>query len=801
MRKITITFSILLSFVSISLFSQTAPQAEPVYGGYVEQLDNIPLSATTTRVFASTMSPNSLFYADITNVNTASPTFTNWSIVPDLDQSGSYGHLGCFAVDENSGFVFAATQAGNFIGVGTTIGSSYLIEPIFVEAVEAYNSVLLWQLKKGNQEWMYVADIMSTGSLTNIDSTLIATSPGWLPTDDFEIHINPKNQHVYFYVPGQTPQIYKSSDIYTNITNSTTWSTIGVSSIAILNKDYVSMGIAKDGRIYAGSYTGNSSSFTAQVSYTDVDGDPWNTITFTSDCGRGDFAITDTNAAGDYNVFFGRVYSQNKGATWAFSGAADGAISADPINLNYAYVRTDWGVGRFENYTPSVIEINDGLQAVQVNDFAMNYSKDTAWVASKSGIWHVGGYGGTSPSWSSPIWPDGMTVPWTEVETKTYADPLYCGNTNGDVYKWTASYGSLNLQSSYQRIFDGHTSFPNYTWTYGVYNSAIAVDLNSTNERVFVGLYDAEDWNETEAMGGVFVGEYSGPGWTFTQISSSPMISDGCDVNDIVAVYESGKTVAYIGVERNTNFTGTVNGIYRIEETTLGNWTPSNDLFTGPGVPISATIMDLTVSPMDTIYACGTDASGTSIVTYKKAIGGTYWIALPQSGLPSQGVAKSITVDNSTFDIYIAVENEIFGLPAGGGTWSKVWTYALGTAINFIYYDDLLVGTGTGLYAHWSNVGLEKNKLNNYQAVKVFPNPFKNYINFQFDLSKGQKVDLIIYDINGKEIRTIIDACLTKNSYNIIWNGMNDHGVEVCKGTYMYKLTVGEKTYSGRIVK
>lgn len=791
---------IFLFSISFSINAQVVPQAEPVFGGMIEEIDNYALSSSSTRVFVSTASPNSMFYNDVTNVNTATPSFSGWNTVPDLDENDNYGFIRCFAVDENSGFVYAGTQEGAFVGASVTASSIFTIDNRPIEAVEAYNSRLFWEIIKGPEEWMFIADLDASGNLITLDSSLIDTSPGWTNQFRLEIHINPFNNYVYLFVPGDPPFIYKSSDTYTTLSNSTTWSKLTITDISATGMEYVSMGIAPDGRIFTGSYEGNSSGFTAQVSYTDFDGDPWTTVPVTDDCGRGQISINN-NTSGNYLVYFSRVYSTNQGSSWSYSGGADGAVCVDPINEDYAYVRTDWGIGYFDNASVSVTEINDGLLAVQVNDWAMNLLKDTAWVATKSGVWHVSGYGGASPNWSNPIWPMDHTVIWTEVETYLLADPMYCGNTNGDVFKWTNSYGGFTNPSSYQIVFEAHldTPYPYYTWTYGTEVTAIAIDPFSTNERIFVGLHDHEDWNEPEALGAVFVGEYTGGVWTFSQIVGSPMLYDGCDVNDLVVVYENSNAVVYVGVERNTTF-GTVNGIYRIEETAPSTWSISNDLFTGPGYPISATIADICVTHNDTIFACGTDASGTSVVSYKKAIGDTYWTTLPQSGLPNPGTGRAITYDGNTWDVYMAVDNFVYRLPGGTSTWALYWPYPLGTQIYCIYYDDLLVGTSTGLYSHTHFIGIDDKNVSN-NAVNIYPNPFSDETIFKFNISERQQVILKIFDVNGKEIRTVLNNSLEKNSYEIQWNGNNDAGNKVENGVYIYNLLIGEKTTSGKIVK
>lgn len=806
MKKLSVILALFMMFsfylfVTPNLSGQTAPIAEPVYGGYVEHIDNYALSPSSTRVFASVFSPNSLFYSTVYNTNTTTPTFSGWTVVPELDANAGYGSIHRFAVDEVSGYVFASTEFGDFVATGTAVGSLYTIGSYPIEAIEVFNSRLFYQRKLGNEEWMFVSDLDALGNIISLDSSLIATSPGWNNQFPLEIHINPFNNYVYFFVPGSPPTIYKSSDPYNLISNSTTWAYVTSSSIAITGMEYVSMGIAPDGRLYAGSYEGNSSSFVAQVSYTDSDGDPWTNVPVTDDCGRGELSVA-ANTTGSYIVYFSRVMSSDNGSTWSYTGGADGSIIADPVNGDFAYVRTDWGIGMYDNYTTSVTEINTGLQAVQVFDWSQNTTKDTAWVASKSGIWHVSGYGGTTPNWSNPIWPQNHTTPWTDVESYIYADPLYCGNNDGDVYKWTNSNGSFNLPSSYDMLFEAHddASYPYYTWTYGTYTSAIAIDPYYTGERIFVGLYDKEDWDETtETMGAVFVGDNSGGTWTFSQIVAPPMLYDGCEVNDLVVVSENSNSTVYVGVEHNTTY-GSVTGIYRIEETAPSTWAITKDLYTGPSTPLSATIMDLFVTSDDTIYACGTDASGSNVVAYRKAIGDTYWEVLTISGLPPQGVGSAITTDVIAHDIYIAVNNGIFVLNSGASAWTPIWSYALGTQISCIFYDALLAGTSTGLFLHSTNVGLQDNFTSNPNNLKIYPNPFSDQTTIEFAILNQSMLSFEIYDVNGRLVNRLLNNTMASGNYKLIWKGINEAGKYLPNGIYFYKADLGSASYSGKVI-
>jgi hypothetical protein len=124
--------------------------------------------------------------------------------------------------------------------------------------------------------------------------------------------------------------------------------------------------------------------------------------------------------------------------------------------------------------------------------------------------------------------------------------------------------------------------------------------------------------------------------------------------------------------------------------------------YTAVGYAITATIIDLEVSvTADTIFACGTDAGSNHPIAYYKILNGAnLWTNFTTSGFPSSSgqQGKAITVGHDT--CYVAVDNEIYTLDMVAGTaWSSAYAYPNGTEINVLFYDDLLVGTGTGLYS------------------------------------------------------------------------------------------------------
>jgi len=81
------------------------------------------------------------------------------------------------------------------------------------------------------------------------------------------------------------------------------------------------------------------------------------------------------------------------------------------------------------------------------------------------------------------------------------------------------------------------------------------------------------------------------------------------------------------------------------------------------------------------------------------------------------------------------------------------------------------------------------------QLHQNFPNPFNPETTISFDLKEGAVVDLSVYDMAGQHVRTLATGqALSVGSYSYLWDGLNDSGVKVGTGVYLYHLKSGEFT-------
>jgi len=69
-----------------------------------------------------------------------------------------------------------------------------------------------------------------------------------------------------------------------------------------------------------------------------------------------------------------------------------------------------------------------------------------------------------------------------------------------------------------------------------------------------------------------------------------------------------------------------------------------------------------------------------------------------------------------------------------------------------------------------------------------FPNPFNPSTTISFSLPIESRIDLIIYNIKGQKVKTLMDAYTGKGIFEVNWNGKDEMGKSVSSGQYLIKL-------------
>ncbi len=101
------------------------------------------------------------------------------------------------------------------------------------------------------------------------------------------------------------------------------------------------------------------------------------------------------------------------------------------------------------------------------------------------------------------------------------------------------------------------------------------------------------------------------------------------------------------------------------------------------------------------------------------------------------------------------------------------------------------------------NTGIKEPwQTNDIQMIKMGPNPFNQQLTINFRIGKEANLAILIFDINGKLVKTLYDAKVSNGEHSIEWNGKNTIGNDLNPGTYIIQFqTSNRNPLSFKIVK
>jgi hypothetical protein len=100
-------------------------------------------------------------------------------------------------------------------------------------------------------------------------------------------------------------------------------------------------------------------------------------------------------------------------------------------------------------------------------------------------------------------------------------------------------------------------------------------------------------------------------------------------------------------------------------------------------------------------------------------------------------------------------------------------------------------------------MGLGSNELRIKNSGKslIFPNPSNGEFNVLFLLKEPSYVEINIFDLNGRLLKTIFSGRMENGQKSFKWNGTDNRGKKLTKGIYFTELIVdGHKEVSKLII-
>ena len=87
-----------------------------------------------------------------------------------------------------------------------------------------------------------------------------------------------------------------------------------------------------------------------------------------------------------------------------------------------------------------------------------------------------------------------------------------------------------------------------------------------------------------------------------------------------------------------------------------------------------------------------------------------------------------------------------------------------------------------------------------YKIHQNYPNPFNPVTTLRYDLPEDAVVNITIYDMMGRQVRTLVSSQQTVGYKSVLWNATNDAGSPVSAGLYFYMIQAGEFRQTRKMV-
>ncbi len=87
-----------------------------------------------------------------------------------------------------------------------------------------------------------------------------------------------------------------------------------------------------------------------------------------------------------------------------------------------------------------------------------------------------------------------------------------------------------------------------------------------------------------------------------------------------------------------------------------------------------------------------------------------------------------------------------------------------------------------------------------FKLAGNYPNPFNPITTIEFSIPSSQQIKVVVFDILGREIKSLINDELNSGTHKIIWDGKNNFGNSVNSGIYIYKVKATNKILTGKMI-
>ncbi|MFH1278333.1 MAG: right-handed parallel beta-helix repeat-containing protein [Candidatus Eisenbacteria bacterium] len=86
------------------------------------------------------------------------------------------------------------------------------------------------------------------------------------------------------------------------------------------------------------------------------------------------------------------------------------------------------------------------------------------------------------------------------------------------------------------------------------------------------------------------------------------------------------------------------------------------------------------------------------------------------------------------------------------------------------------------------------------RLVGAAPNPFNPTTTIRFEMNVPSHVSVVIYDAQGRMVRTLVDESKSAGAFDAVWDGRDDRGHSAGSGVYFVRMVAGDYSRSAKVV-
>ncbi len=87
-----------------------------------------------------------------------------------------------------------------------------------------------------------------------------------------------------------------------------------------------------------------------------------------------------------------------------------------------------------------------------------------------------------------------------------------------------------------------------------------------------------------------------------------------------------------------------------------------------------------------------------------------------------------------------------------------------------------------------------------YRLFQNYPNPFNPSSTITYSLKQNTSASLRIYDLQGREVKTLVDSDQRAGTHGVEWDGTDNLGKPVSSGIFVYRLAAGAFSKSAKMM-